>query len=110
MAIGTSRARLAGSALFAALFVIVTVLNDTSLIAKGMTPASSVFLASWFTLTGVHAAHVLGGAIAAAWFAGPACSIAAREPQRWRSRVESLRRYWLFVDLIWLAIVIGFWV
>jgi heme/copper-type cytochrome/quinol oxidase subunit 1 len=110
VAIGQRRPRLAGSAVLALLFVAIKFANDAALIGKGMTPASSLFLGCWFTLTTVHALHVLAGAIATAWLAGPSFAIAAAEPDRWRSRIETLRRYWWFVDLIWLAIVGAFYV
>ena len=110
VAIGQSRTRLVGSAVLALLFVAIKLMNDAALIGKGMTPASSTFLACWFTLTTVHALHVLAGAIATAWLAGPSFAIAAAEPNRWRSRIETLRRYWWFVDVVWFAIVGAFYV
>jgi cytochrome c oxidase subunit 3 len=67
-------------------------------------------LASWFTLTWVHAAHVFGGAVFTGWLAGPSFRISGEHRDRWLSRIEATRRYWLFVDLVWLAIVVGFFV
>jgi heme/copper-type cytochrome/quinol oxidase subunit 3 len=110
LAIGGSRTRLAGSTAMAVLFVAIKFLNDAALIGKGMTPATSTFLACWFTLTSVHALHVLGGAIATAWLAGPSFALSSREPERWRSRIDTVRRYWLFVDVIWLLIVAAFYI
>ncbi len=110
LAVGRTRSRLVGSAVLAGLFVAMKFATDAALIAKGMTPASSTFLACWFTLTTVHALHVLAGAMAMAWLAGPSFAIADAEPDRWRSRIDVVRRYWLFVDVVWLLIVVSFYV
>jgi cytochrome c oxidase subunit 3 len=110
LAIGRSRARLFASSVFAVAFVTMKVLSDVALIGKGMTPASSVFLACWFTLTGVHALHVLAGAVATGWFSGPGARVATSDAERWSSRIAVVRRYWLFVDVIWLLLVLAFYV
>jgi heme/copper-type cytochrome/quinol oxidase subunit 3 len=72
------------------------------------TPQTSVAVACWFVLSLVHAAHVFGGAIYTGWIAGPAYRMAEDDRPRFLARVESTRRYWLFVDVVWLLIVIGF--
>jgi cytochrome c oxidase subunit 3 len=94
----------------ALVFVSLTLLNHAALIGKGLTPASDVIIGSWFTLTTVHALHVLAGAMTTAWLAGPPQRIATVDPHRWLSRIEVVRRYWWFVDAVWVAIVLGFYV
>jgi heme/copper-type cytochrome/quinol oxidase subunit 3 len=74
-----------------------------------MMPASDLLLANWYTLTWVHAAHVLGGAIFTGWLAGPSFKMAEFEQERWSARIEATRRFWLFVDAVWLVIVAGFY-
>jgi len=69
---------------------------------------TNVALACWFVLSLVHAAHVLGGAIYTGWIAGRAYRMAGDDSSRFLARVEATRKYWLFVDLVWLFIVIGF--
>ena len=64
--------------------------------------------ACWFTLTGVHAVHVLAGAAFTGWLAGPSFKMAAEDRERWLARIEATRRYWLFLDAVWLVIVVGF--
>jgi cytochrome c oxidase subunit 1 len=109
-AFGAKRSQLVISNALGLTFVIIKVLNDASLISKGITPSTDLMWACWFTLTGVHAAHVLGGAIWTGWLAGPAWKVAEFEPERWAPRIEATRRYWLFVDFVWLALVVGFYV
>jgi heme/copper-type cytochrome/quinol oxidase subunit 3 len=108
-AFGPSRIRLMAANALGLAFVAVKILNDAVMIGEGQAPASNLMLASWFTLTGVHAFHVLAGAVFSGWLAGPAFRMAADRRDRWSARIEATRRYWLFVDLVWLIIVVGFY-
>ena len=90
-------------------FVVIKILNDVSLVSLGITPATNLAWACWFTLSGVHTFHVLAGSLFTGWLGGPSFRMAADEPQRWSARIEATRRYWLFVDFIWLLIVISFY-
>jgi cytochrome c oxidase subunit 1 len=107
-AFGSKRSQLIVSNALGLTFVIIKVFGDLSLIDQGITPATNLLWACWFTLTGVHAAHVLGGAIYTGWIAGPAFRLHEEDQPRFLARVAATRRYWLFVDLVWLFIVIGF--
>jgi len=106
---GPSRFRLIGAHALSVAFVVIKVVSDLVLInTAGVTPATNLMWACWFAITWVHAAHVLGGAIWTGWIAGPAYRLAEFESERFLERVAVTRRYWLFVDLVWLFIVIGF--
>ena len=107
-AFGAGRFRLVASHALALTFVVVKVANDVLMIRHGAAPADNLMLASWYTLTWVHAAHVFGGAIFTGWLAGPSFRMAGEHRDRWLARIETTRRYWLFVDLVWLFIVVGF--
>jgi cytochrome c oxidase subunit 1 len=109
-AVGRSRMGLVGANALALAFVAIKVVNDMVLVGKGVTPATDLMWGSWFTLTAVHALHVLGGAVVTGWLAGPGYKVAETNPPRWAARVEATRLYWLFVDVVWLAIVVGFYV
>jgi heme/copper-type cytochrome/quinol oxidase subunit 3 len=75
----------------------------------GHEPAFDLALASWFTLTFVHLLHVLGGALATAWLAGPAWGDDGVGAATRTLRLEVTLRYWYFVDAVWLCIVAGFY-
>lgn len=65
-------------------------------------PWHNTYLAIYFTLTGLHALHVLGGAAVLAWFwiTGPALWRA--NPEQLTNRVEVTGLFWHFVDLVWI--------
>ena len=108
-AFGPSRLRLIASHALALTFIVIKLGTDASMMGKGLLPANDLMLANWYTLTWVHAAHVLGGAIFTGWLAGPSFKMAEFEKQRWAERIDATRRYWLFVDVVWLVIVVGFY-
>jgi len=108
-AFGARRSQLVFSNALSLTFVVIKILNDVTLVGQGITPATNLVWACWFTLTGVHAFHVLAGAIFTGWLGGPSFGMAAEQPARWLARIEATRRYWLFVDFIWLLIVISFY-
>jgi len=108
-AFGPSRVQLMAANALGLAFVAVKILNDSMMIDAGQTPAANLMLASWFTLTGVHAFHVLAGAVFSGWLAGLAFGMASDQRDRWTARIHATRRYWLFVDLVWLIIVAAFY-
>ena len=91
-------------------FVAIKVLSDLALIDKGITPATNLMWACWFTLTAVHATYVLGGALFTGWLAGPSYRMSVEDPDRWLGRIDATRRYWLFVAALWLILVVSLYV
>ncbi len=65
-------------------------------------PSSSNFMALYFTLTGLHGLHVLGGVIVFTYFIGPGAKMWKESPARYTNRIEVCGLYWHFVDLVWI--------
>jgi len=65
-------------------------------------PATSTYLAIYFTLTGLHALHIIGGVIVNAYFWGPGSKMWKSDPERFTNRIEVAGLYWHFVDLVWI--------
>jgi cytochrome c oxidase subunit 3 len=65
-------------------------------------PANNTFLAIYFTLTGLHGLHVVGGMIVNGYFWGPGAKMWKTEPERFTNRIEVAGLYWHFVDLVWI--------
>ena len=65
-------------------------------------PWHNTYLAIYFTLTGLHALHVIGGALVMGYFWGPGARMWKTEPERFTNRVEVSGLFWHFVDLVWI--------
>ncbi len=70
--------------------------------ARGETPAHNTFLAIYYTLTGLHGLHILGGMIVMAYLIGPGAGLWKRNPGQFTNRIEFTGLYWHFVDLVWI--------
>lgn len=65
-------------------------------------PKESTFLAIYFTLTGLHGLHVIGGIILNSYFWGPGSEMWKTQPERFTNRIEIAGLYWHFVDIVWI--------
>jgi cytochrome c oxidase subunit 3 len=65
-------------------------------------PWHNTFLAIYFTLTGLHALHILGGSIVIGYLWGPGSRMWKRDPERFTNRIEVSGLFWHFVDLVWI--------
>ena len=65
-------------------------------------PAHGTYFAIYFTLTALHALHVLGGAIVISYIWGPNGKLFRANPERYINRVEVSGLFWHFVDLVWI--------
>ncbi len=73
-----------------------------TLMVGNRAPRYNTYTAIYFTLTGLHALHVLGGAIVIAFFWGPGSKMWLTDPARLANRVEVSGLFWHFVDLVWI--------
>jgi cytochrome c oxidase subunit 3 len=65
-------------------------------------PWHHTYLAIYFTLTGLHALHVIGGAIVIGFLWGPGSRMWKTENERFTNRIEVSGLFWHFVDLVWI--------
>ena len=68
----------------------------------GISPATSVFYAVYFTMTGLHGIHILGGILVN----GGLLAMSFKD-EHWNNplflgRVEGAGLYWHFVDVVWI--------
>ena len=65
-------------------------------------PWHNTYTAIYFTLTGLHALHVIGGAlvIGVLWATGR--KMWQTDPERFTNRIEVSGLFWHFVDLVWI--------
>lgn len=65
-------------------------------------PKYSTYYAIYFTLTGLHALHVLGGMVVLFYFWMPGAKMYLSDPEHLANRVEVGGLFWHFVDLVWI--------
>src|ERR1043166_86513 len=65
-------------------------------------PWHHTYTAIYFTLTGLHALHVIGGAIVIGFLWGPGSKMWKTDPDRFTNRIEVSGLFWHFVDLVWI--------
>lgn len=65
-------------------------------------PSTNIFLAAYFTMTGLHVLHVIGGLVVMIYFWGPGSKMFQKDPEHFTNRIETVGLYWHFVDLVWI--------
>ena len=85
------------------IFLFIKYIEYSSKLSHGHFPSENNFLAIYFTLTGLHGLHVIGGIIVNAYFWLPSgLKMWNSEPERFINRIEVAGLYWHFVDLVWI--------
>lgn len=88
--------------LCAFIFLIVKYFEYTAKFHHHIFPSTSTFFALYFTMTGLHALHVVGGIIVNLYNFGPGAFMWKTDPKRFTNRIEVSGLYWHFVDLVWI--------
>jgi cytochrome c oxidase subunit 3 len=65
-------------------------------------PSTSNFYGIYFTLTGLHGLHVIGGIIVNTYFLLTGGWYWKKDPEQFTGRIEAAGLYWHFVDLVWI--------
>jgi cytochrome c oxidase subunit 3 len=88
--------------LLGAVFLCIKAVEYGDKFAHGLVPATNNFLGLYFTMTGLHALHVVGGMIVNGYLLWPGIKMWSSAPQRFANRVEVAGIYWHFVDVVWI--------
>jgi cytochrome c oxidase subunit 3 len=86
----------------ACVFLVVKYFEYTHKFELGLFPSTSTFLAIYFTMTGLHGLHVIGGIVVISYLAGPGSKLWRENPEMYANRIEATGLYWHFVDLVWI--------
>lgn len=65
-------------------------------------PGYNNFFATYYTITGLHGLHIVGGVLVLAFLVLPGAKMWHTEPERYTNRIECTGLYWHFVDLVWI--------
>ena len=89
--------------LFSFIFLVIKYFEYTGKFHHGIYPSSSTFMGIYFTLTGLHGLHILGGIIVMGYMWLPIGSkMWETNPEMFTNRIEVAGLYWHFVDLVWI--------
>ncbi|OJJ09145.1 cytochrome o ubiquinol oxidase subunit III [Alphaproteobacteria bacterium AO1-B] len=83
-------------------FLAMEVLEFRGMILQGAGPDVSGFLSAFFTLVGMHGAHVAMGSIGILLMIGQVMTKGLTLPVR--SRLNRLGLFWHFLDIVWIGI------
>jgi cytochrome c oxidase subunit 3 len=65
-------------------------------------PWHNTYLALYFTMTGLHALHIIGGSLVIGFLWGPGSKMWKTDRERFTNRIEVSGLFWHFVDLVWI--------
>lgn len=81
-------------------FCVIKYFEYAAKLSHGITPHYSTFYDCYFTMTGIHLIHVVGGMVPIGWMALMAGT--GRYTKPGTARVELIGLYWHLVDLVWI--------
>ena len=99
---GKHRLYLLATVVLAAIFLVNKYFEYSAHFATGEGPGHNTFLAIYFTMTGLHGLHIIGGIVVMLYFLGPGAALYKRNPEQFTNRIEYTGLYWHFVDLVWI--------
>lgn len=83
-------------------FPHLTVPREQVQFASKFAPAWNTYYAIYFTMTGLHGLHVIGGALVLAYYLFFGKKMYLTNPEWLANRVEVGGLFWHFVDLVWI--------
>jgi heme/copper-type cytochrome/quinol oxidase subunit 3 len=83
-------------------FLIIKYFEYSAKFHHHLFPSTNTFLAIYFTMTGLHGLHVIGGMAVNAYFWGPGAKLWRTNPAWFTNRVEHSGLFWHLVDLVWI--------
>lgn len=81
---------------------VFKVMKDQVFRTSMFTPGYNSYFAIYFTMTGLHALHVVGGALVLAYFCFPGSKMFFTDRKHFANRIEVGGLFWHFVDLVWI--------
>ncbi len=83
-------------------FMVIKGFEYSAEFSAGLFPWTDNYMAVYFTMTGLHGLHIVGGMVVIAYLLGPGAKMWETEPERFTNRIEVFGLYWHFVDLVWI--------
>ena len=102
--LGRARRWLGATIFLGVVFLAIKASEWQHKLDEGIRPATDIFYALYFTMTGLHVIHLAAGLVVLAYLAGPGAGLHRRAPRQYAQRVEVTGIYWHFVDLVWIVL------
>ena len=83
-------------------FLVVKGFEYEAKFSHHISPATNNFYATYFTMTGLHALHIVGGIAVFVYLLTSGSKLLDENPEHYANRVECAGLYWHFVDLVWI--------
>ena len=83
-------------------FLFIKYLEYTAKFDHHIYPSTNTFYAIYFTLTGLHGLHIIGGTVVLYYLWLPGSKMWESDPEQFTNRIEIVGLYWHFVDLVWI--------
>jgi heme/copper-type cytochrome/quinol oxidase subunit 3 len=99
---GKAKIYLWATVLLACGFLIVKGFEYGAKFSHHISPATNNFYAVYFTLTGLHGLHVIGGIVVFVYLLTSGSKLLEENPEYYTNRIECTGLYWHFVDLVWI--------
>ena len=99
---GRFRLWLAATIGLSLLFMVVKGFEYNHEFEIGNFPWTSTYLAIYFTMTGLHALHIIGGVVVNTYLLFPGSKMWKTNKAQFTNRIEAAGLYWHFVDLVWI--------
>ena len=96
------RLYLIATVVLAGIFLVNKYFEYADHVTRGELPSHSTFLAIYYTMTGLHGLHIVGGMVVMLYFIGPGAKMWKTKPEQFSNRIEATGLYWHFVDLVWI--------
>jgi heme/copper-type cytochrome/quinol oxidase subunit 3 len=82
--------------------LVVEIPRDQARFVTNHGPRAGTYYAIYFTMTGLHGLHVVGGALVLTFFLVFGKSLYQKNPEHLANRIEVGGLFWHFVDLVWI--------
>ncbi|MEE8437497.1 MAG: cytochrome c oxidase subunit 3 [Candidatus Neomarinimicrobiota bacterium] len=93
---------LSSTLVLATVFLVIKYFEYSAKFQHGIFPDTSTYFAIYFTLTGLHMLHIIGGMAVLFYFLLPGSGLWLKAPEHFTNRIEIVGLYWHFVDLVWI--------
>jgi heme/copper-type cytochrome/quinol oxidase subunit 3 len=100
--LGRAKGYLWTTVALAGVFLVVKAVEYGAKFSHHISPATDNFYATYFTITGLHGLHVIGGILAFLILLIKSNKMWTDDPEHFTNRVECCGLYWHFVDLVWI--------